>query len=267
MTTAVGKFFDSIKAPKKERRSLTNESQEKQNEILAAAVKEEIARLNIDISTLDLELDGPFTGVIYQRYLKARNYDLDDSCEMLVTTIKWRLVKQPSRILIESCIDILKLDYIFIHGLDNEGTTIVWISVKSHVNFSGKDAQYECLVLWMMEYGMKKWRAGEIKSPYATIVFDMAGFNMDNMDYHVVKFLADSMQAHYPEVLSHLYVVDAPKVFQACWKLIKGWLDPRTVKKIDFVTKADLGKHIDPAIIPISCGGACAHTKAWETKQ
>jgi len=227
---------------------------------LEQAVKEELAVQKVDISDLDLILDNE----IYIRFLRARQFNLQNSKIMLVNTIKWRLQTVPSQIEAADILDILKLDYLFFHELDKEENPIVWVSVQNHVNYSGKDKQYESLVLWMMEYGMKKWRAGQIKSSRATLVFDMTNFGMPNMDYHLVKFLADKLQANYPEVLAHVYVVDSPWIFQACWKLIKGWLDPVTAGKIVFVSKRDLENHIDKEIIPVLCGGQCEHKKQWE---
>jgi len=138
------------------------------------------------------------------------------------------------------------------------------VSVKNHLNYANKEAEYENLILWLMEYGVRKWRAGEIETSRATIVFDMGGFGMANMDYHLVKYLADTLQAHYPEVLAHVYVVEAPWIFQACWNLIKGWIDPVTVAKIEFVSRDSLAKHLNKDIIPVICGGTCQHKKQWE---
>lgn len=35
-----------------------------------------------------------------------------------------------------------------------------------------------------------------------------------------------------------------------CWKLIKGWLDPRTAEKIVFCSKAEMKKYIDEENLP-----------------
>jgi len=184
----------------------------------------------------------------------------------LVSTIKWRCEKQPSKITTNDIIEILKLDYVYFHMEDNEGNPISWVHVKHHLHYSGKDKQYEDLVLWMMEWGLRKWREGTIKTARATIVFDQTDFSMSNMDYHLVKFLVDTLQAHYPEVLAHIYVVDAPWIFQACWKLIKGWLDPITAAKIVFVTKEELKQHINPEYFPERFGGTSVHQKQWENQ-
>ena len=41
------------------------------------------------------------------------------------------------------------------------------------------------------------------------------------------------MQDYYPETLGTLFFVNAPMIFTALWKVIKGMLDPATAKKIE----------------------------------
>ncbi len=47
-----------------------------------------------------------------------------------------------------------------------------------------------------------------------TIVFDMTGFSMANMDYTPVKFMIKCFEANYPECLGAVLVHKAPWVFQ-----------------------------------------------------
>ena len=47
-----------------------------------------------------------------------------------------------------------------------------------------------------------------------TIVFDMTGFSMANMDYSPVKFMIKCFEANYPECLGAVLVHKAPWVFQ-----------------------------------------------------
>lgn len=47
-----------------------------------------------------------------------------------------------------------------------------------------------------------------------TIVFDMTGFSMANMDYTPVKFMVKCFEANYPECLGAVLVHKAPWIFQ-----------------------------------------------------
>jgi hypothetical protein len=68
-----------------------------------------------------------------------------------------------------------------------------------------------------------------------TIVFDMTGFSMANMDYAPVKFMIKCFEANYPESLGTVLVYKAPWVFNAIWSIIRGWLDPVVAGKVHFV--------------------------------
>lgn len=84
----------------------------------------------------------------------------------------------------------------------------------------------------------------------STIVFDMNGFGMNNMDYQSVKFLVSCFQTFYPESLGQVLVVDAPWIFNGCWVVIKPWLDPVVASKIKFIPSSALEDHIDKKYIP-----------------
>jgi len=90
----------------------------------------------------------------------------------------------------------------------------------------------------------------------ASIVFDMNGFSIQkNMDYTQLKFMISIFEAKYPETLGVALVVDAPFIFQACWKLIRPWLDPKTASKVYFVSLSDLTQWIDEDQLLVDLGG------------
>jgi len=151
------------------------------------------------------------------------------------------------------------------------------------VDFVNKLPAYQRCILYLMEEGIRRVNAilddlekkqeeavkeGLEPQPLpdlrATLIFDMRGFGMANMDFPVVKYLADTLAAHYPEVLAHTYIVESPWIFQTCWNVIKGWLDPVTASKIEFVPRDKLLNVLDAEKIPIKNGGTCEHKKMWE---
>jgi hypothetical protein len=68
---------------------------------------------------------------------------------------------------------------------------------------------------------------------------------MKNMDYSLVKFLITILQENYPECLGVCLVVNAPWIFNACWTLIKKWLDPNTAQKVFFVNREQLAQYLN----------------------
>jgi hypothetical protein len=77
-----------------------------------------------------------------------------------------------------------------------------------------------------------------------------------------IKAGCDMMQNHYPERLEASVVMNAPWIFNASWKVIQPWIDPRTVAKITFasgnaeILAAFEKARIPLALVPADYGGA-----------
>lgn len=103
---------------------------------------------------------------------------------------------------------------------------------------------------------------------FQTVIFDLTGFSLANMDYHPVKFMIQCFEANYPESLGAILVHNAPWVFQGTlvrhvwltmrqadqsagiWRIIRGWLDPVVAAKVHFTNyRAGLEEFIEPSHI------------------
>ena len=78
------------------------------------------------------------------------------------------------------------------------------------------------------------------------------------LDY--VKAVSAIDSNNYPESLGTMFIINAPRAFSAIWRMIKGWLDPRTVSKIHIYSKKSdwlpvLLEHIDVESLPEEIGG------------
>jgi hypothetical protein len=88
-------------------------------------------------------------------------------------------------------------------------------------------------------------------------IADLEGFSMANFSLSQMKIAISILQNHYPERLGRIFVINAPFVFTAAWRLIQPLLDERTKNKIE-ILGADyleiITKDIDPSQIekPVS---------------
>ena len=82
------------------------------------------------------------------------------------------------------------------------------------------------------------------------IILDLKGFTMTNMDFEGTKLLIDLLQKKFPENLGNLHILNSPFIFQACWKIIKPWIDKRTAKKVCFVNTEQLNEYVDISTLP-----------------
>ena len=62
----------------------------------------------------------------------------------------------------------------------------------------------------------------------------------------------------YPEVLGNMFIVNAPKIALGAYRVLRGFLDPRTQRKIEMVGTKDrqrLLEIVDESQLPVSLGG------------
>ncbi|KAI7899977.1 CRAL-TRIO domain-containing protein [Cokeromyces recurvatus] len=96
-----------------------------------------------------------------------------------------------------------------------------------------------------------------------TVIFDCTGMGWHQLHMPALNFIraiADVDQKYYPETLNKFYLVNAPSAFVYVWKIVKGWLDPGTIAKIQIIGsdfKEPLLKQIAPENLPSFLGGEC----------
>lgn len=100
-----------------------------------------------------------------------------------------------------------------------------------------------------MELGRRLLGKGMEKT---TIVFDLSDAGYNSLDISSMKHMVTCFQNNYPESLNRCFVLNAPWIFWAFWKLLSQLLDPIVASKITFIRKnEDLLNYIDEENIPI----------------
>ncbi|KAK2045138.1 CRAL/TRIO domain-containing protein [Colletotrichum somersetense] len=204
------------------------------------------------------------------RFLRARKWDVEKAFVMMISTMNWRLTEMKvddeimrtgeagaleaskssdanAKKLGEDFMAQARSGKTFIHGLDKAGRPICHVRVRMHRQGEQCEESLEKYTVFLIE------TARMVLAPpvdTATIVFDMTGFSMANMDYTPVKFMIKCFEANYPESLGTVLVHRAPWVFQGIWKIIKGWLDPVVAAKVHFTNNVkEMSEFIEPGRI------------------
>ncbi|KAI1421790.1 CRAL/TRIO domain-containing protein [Xylaria sp. FL1777] len=203
------------------------------------------------------------------RFLRARKWDVEKAMIMLVSAVNWRIEQNIAETVIHAGESVgLKKD----PSVDDQGFISQYRSGKSYVRGKDKENRLVYVIrVRLHDPGMQSAEAMEtyilhnieslrilIKSPddKCCLIFDMTGFGVKNMDFHVVKFLVSVFEARYPETLGIVLIHNAPFVFWGIWNIIKGWLDPVIASKINFTRKsADLLTFISEDSLQTSYGG------------
>ncbi|TVU45306.1 hypothetical protein EJB05_04813 [Eragrostis curvula] len=170
------------------------------------------------------------------RYLEARNWNVTKSRKMLEESLKWREAYRPE--------DIRWPD----------------VSVEAETGkmyrASFRDREGRTIVV------MKPAKQARSRQDKMVWLIDFTGWTMANATpIKTARESANILQNHYPERLAIAFLFNPPKVFEAFYKVIKIFLDPRSIEKVNFVYLKDEGsmkvmyKYIDPEVLPVEFGG------------
>ncbi|KAH7129805.1 CRAL-TRIO domain-containing protein [Dactylonectria estremocensis] len=203
------------------------------------------------------------------RFLRARNWDVEKAMAMITSAIDWREERRVDEDIIrkgegvglkasltaddEAFITQYRSGKSYVRGTDKEGYPVYIIRARLHDPHLQSAEAMETYTLHNIETIRMMARSPHDK---ACLIFDLSGFGLRNMDFHVVKFLIHVLEARYPETLGSILIYDAPFVFWGLWSVIKRWLDPVVVSKIHFTSgKEDLTRFIPKDHLQTRYGG------------
>lgn len=168
--------------------------------------------------------DHPDVNVL--RFMRARRWDVDKAMAMALSNMRWRhelriddeIVAKGDSIALGKLESKHDKEYMqqwesgkaYVRGEDKFGRPVFVIKVAKHL-VSGQDTDVmDAFVLHNIETIRTMIRHPHEK---ACLIFDLTGFGLKNMDFHVVKFLAQTFEARYPECLGIVLVHNAPFIF------------------------------------------------------
>ncbi|XP_072972475.1 phosphatidylinositol transfer protein PDR16-like [Typha angustifolia] len=93
-------------------------------------------------------------------------------------------------------------------------------------------------------------------------LIDFTGWTLSkSVPIKTARETAHILQSHYPERLGVGICFNPPRVFEAFWKIVKYFLDPKTFQKVKFVYPKNeesaklMYKYFDPEVLPVEFGG------------
>ncbi|CAJ0585600.1 unnamed protein product, partial [Mesorhabditis spiculigera] len=85
------------------------------------------------------------------------------------------------------------------------------------------------------------------------VIFDLDGINMGQFDTSALKVITtmlSQLQEMFPDVIRHIFIVNAPAFVQVLWNLVSPCLAAQTKQKIEFLGKDDWKEKLREAIGP-----------------
>lgn len=189
------------------------------------------------------------------RFLRARKFDVAKAYEMMTNFVLWRKEINLDSLSV-SAVGELKyfnsgLMY-FSRGRCKNDRPIAFINVKVH---DKNDRDLEALKKFCALVMDCAKRMHADNNTLTTMVFDMDGFGLKNMDYEFIKFFIQCFEQYFPETLGVLLLLNAPFIFSGCWRIISPMLDKVVRAKVQFISTKQLPEYIDPKYILTQHGG------------
>ncbi|KAI7939576.1 hypothetical protein MJO29_014312 [Puccinia striiformis f. sp. tritici] len=206
--------------------------------------------------------------VVVLKFLRARKWNVLAGVAMIAACLKWRIEYGVDDITydgeeghrkVEGFLHQYQIGKTFVQGTDRQGRPVVYINVRLHKGSDQSPKVLEDFIVFCMESTKLMLTPPLVEK--ATIIMDLSGFGLANMDWRSLGFIVKCLESYYPESLNALIVHNAPWVFQGLWKIIGPMIDPVVRAKIQMTkTAEDLKVHIDEKHLLESLGG----TNQWK---
>ncbi|XP_055480032.1 SEC14-like protein 4 [Psammomys obesus] len=204
------------------------------------------------------------------RWLRARNFDLKKSEDMLRKHVEFRNLHDLDHILTWQPSEVIQLyDSGGLCGYDYEGCP-VWFDIIGTVDPKGllMSASKQDIIrkriqvyeLLLHECELQSEKLGR-KIERMVMVFDVEGLGLRHLWKPAVEVYQQFfaiLEANYPETVKHLIVIRAPKLFPVAFNLVKPFMGEVTQKKIVILGahwKQELLKFVSPDQLPVEFGG------------
>ncbi|CAF2032587.1 CRAL-TRIO domain-containing protein C23B6.04c [Brassica napus] len=193
-----------------------------------------------------------------RRYLDARSWNVENAKQMIEETLKWRSTYKPHEIPWHEVAhegETGKVSRASFH--DRQGRTVL-IMRPGLQNTTSAEGNIRHLV-YLLENAIINLPKGQEQMSW---LIDFTGWSMaNNAPMKTTRDIIYILQNHYPERLGMSFLYNPPRLFQAGYKAVKYFLDPRTAQKVNFVYPKDkasdelMRSHFDMENLPKEFGG------------
>lgn len=172
------------------------------------------------------------TDACLRRYLEARNWNVDKAKKMLEESLKWRSTYKPEEIRWAEVAHEGETGKVSIANFhDIHGRTVL-IMRPGMQNTVSEENNIKHLV-YLLENAVLNLSDGQEQMSW---LIDFTGFSFSTkISTKTAREIIHILQGHYPERLGIAILHNPPRIFQAFYKAIKYFLDPKTAQKVKFV--------------------------------
>ncbi|XP_072995069.1 SEC14 cytosolic factor-like isoform X1 [Typha latifolia] len=202
------------------------------------------------------------------RFLKGREWNVAKAHKMLVDCLNWRIQNEIENILAKPIIPedlyraVRDTQLIGLSGYSKEGIPVFAIGVGLSTYDKASVHYYIQSHIQINEYRDRVILPAATKKYGRYIgtclkVLDMSGLKLSAMSQiKLLTAISTVDDLNYPEKTDIYYIVNAPYIFSACWKVVKPLLQERTRRKVQVLQgcgRDELLKIMDYSSLPHFC--------------
>lgn len=191
-----------------------------------------VKELKLALGTLSGRSSKLCTDACLRRYLEARNWNVDKGKKMIEETLKWRATYKPEEIRWHEVAHEGETGKVSRANFrDRDGRTVL-IMRPGKQNTTSAEGNIRHLV-YLLENAILNLPEGQEQMSW---LIDFTGFSVSTgLSVRTARDIINILQNHYPERLAVAFLYNPPRIFQAFWKAVKYFLDPKTSQKVKFV--------------------------------
>ncbi|KAL7143066.1 hypothetical protein ABFS83_08G165900 [Erythranthe nasuta] len=202
------------------------------------------------------------------RFLKARDGNLANAHKMLVDCLYWRIQNEIDNILAKPinpsdlCRAIRDSQLIGMSGYSKEGLPVIAVGAGRSTFDKASIHYYVQSHIQLNEYRDRVIMPNVTKKFGRYIgtcikILDMTGLKISALNQiKLLSVITAIDDLNYPERTKTYYIVNAPYIFSACWKVVRPLLQERTRKKVQVLSgsgRDELLKIMDYESLPHFC--------------
>ncbi|XP_048235518.1 phosphatidylinositol/phosphatidylcholine transfer protein SFH9 [Ricinus communis] len=202
------------------------------------------------------------------RFLKARDWNVAKAHKMLIDCLEWRIQNEIDSILTKPIIPadlyeaIRDSQLVGLSGYSKEGLPVIAIGAGLSTFDKASVHYYVQSHIQMNEYRDRIILPSATKEYGRHIstcikILDMTGLRFSALNQiKLLTVISTVDDLNYPEKTETYYIVNAPYIFSACWKVVKPLLQERTRRKIQVLQgcgRDELLKIMDYSSLPHFC--------------
>jgi hypothetical protein len=181
------------------------------------------------------------------RFYRGRKGVMEEAERAIVRHAQWRLENDVDNYKAFDISNEVQKRKALTGSYDRQGRPVVFVLVRRHRTSDRDLDELHRFIISTIEETISNTKPHEQRM---VLVFDLANFVFDSMDYEAVKILISVLGYNYPESLEVVHIINEPWIFKACWAIIRAWLDPVTAAKVNFIPQTQLAEHIEESHIP-----------------